>query len=59
MHNQAPTQAQVVASLPAHLRPFVKLQDHASQYTPRDHAVWRFLMNAGELNRISSSAPMK
>jgi phenylalanine-4-hydroxylase len=46
MHNQAPTQAQVVASLPAHLRPFVKLQDHASQYTPRDHAVWRFLMTA-------------
>jgi phenylalanine-4-hydroxylase len=37
------TQAEVLESLPAHLRPFVKRQDHAA-YTPRDHAVWRFVM---------------
>ncbi|MFK7828990.1 MAG: aromatic amino acid hydroxylase [Congregibacter sp.] len=29
-----------------HLRPFVRLQDHAAHYTPRDHALWRFLMTA-------------
>ena len=45
-HPPAPTQEEVIASLPRHLRPFVKLQDHASQYSERDHAVWRFLMTA-------------
>lgn len=42
------TQAEIVASLPAHLRPFVQLQDY-DQYTPRDQAVWRFIMR--ELTR--------
>jgi len=37
------TRKEIVASLPAHLRPFVQLQDYA-RYTPRDQAVWRFLM---------------
>ncbi|MDO8860617.1 aromatic amino acid hydroxylase [Haliea sp. E1-2-M8] len=37
------TQQEIVASLPAHLRPFVQLQEYA-QYTPRDQAVWRFIM---------------
>lgn len=37
------TQEELVASLPAHLRPFVQLQDY-DQYTPRDQAVWRFIM---------------
>ena len=46
MDTAAPSQAQIIDSLPAHLRPFVKLQDHASQYTLRDHAAWRFLMTA-------------
>jgi phenylalanine-4-hydroxylase len=46
MNLQAPTQQEIVASLPVHLRPFVKLHDHRRQYTPRDHAVWRFLMAA-------------
>lgn len=36
-------QEDIVASLPAHLRPFVQLQDY-QRYTPRDHAVWRFIM---------------
>ncbi|MFK8043358.1 MAG: amino acid hydroxylase, partial [Congregibacter sp.] len=40
------SQQQIVASLPAHLRPFVTVQDPESQYTARDHAVWRFLMTA-------------
>lgn len=40
------SQEDIIASLPSHLRPFVQLQDYASQYTPRDHAVWRFLMVA-------------
>ncbi|MEE4202578.1 MAG: aromatic amino acid hydroxylase, partial [Halieaceae bacterium] len=38
------TQREIIASLPSHLQPFVAEQDHASQYTARDHAVWRFLM---------------
>ncbi len=37
------TQQDIIASLPAHLRPFVKTQDYA-RYTPRDQAVWRFIM---------------
>jgi len=42
----SPSQKDIVASLPLHLRPFVAVQDLQSQYTPRDHAVWRFLMTA-------------
>lgn len=41
---EATGQEAIIASLPAHLQPFVQRQDHAAQYTPRDHAVWRFLM---------------
>lgn len=37
------TQQDIIASLPNHLRPFVKLQDY-SHYSPRDHAVWRFML---------------
>ena len=37
------TQAEIKASLPAHLRPFIKDQ-HYDRYTPRDQAVWRFIM---------------
>ena len=36
-------QAEIVDTLPAHLRPFVKTQDY-NHYTARDHAVWRFVM---------------
>lgn len=36
-------QQEIIASLPAHLRPFVAVQD-TSRYTPRDHAVWRFIL---------------
>ncbi|MBB3169782.1 aromatic amino acid hydroxylase [Simiduia aestuariiviva] len=37
------TQQEIIASLPSHLRTFVKVQDY-NLYTPRDHAVWRFLL---------------
>jgi len=38
------TQEQVIQSLPAHLQPFVARQDY-EKYTPRDHAIWRFLLH--------------
>jgi len=38
------SQADVINSLPAHLQPFVAHQDYA-KYTPRDHAIWRFLLH--------------
>lgn len=37
-------QESVIASLPTHLRPFAAVQ-HYERYTPRDHAVWRFLLH--------------
>lgn len=36
-------QQAIIDSLPLHLRPFVKVQDYGD-YTPRDQAVWRFVM---------------
>lgn len=36
-------QHEIVATLPAHLRPFVQIQDY-EKYTARDHAVWRYLL---------------
>lgn len=38
-----PTQAEIIAHLPRHLRPYACVQDYA-RYTARDHAVWRFIM---------------
>ena len=37
------TQQEIIDSLPVHLRPFVKIQEY-SRYTPRDQAVWRFIL---------------
>ncbi len=37
------SQAELIASLPRHLQAFARVQDYA-QYTPRDHAVWRYTM---------------
>ena len=37
-------QQSLIDSLAAHLRPFVARQDYTA-YTPRDHAVWRFIMH--------------
>ena len=38
------TQQALIDSLPEHLRPFVKRQNY-EQYTPQDHAAWRFIMS--------------
>lgn len=38
------SQEQIIASLPTHLRPFAAKQDYQA-YTPRDQAVWRFLLH--------------
>jgi phenylalanine-4-hydroxylase len=54
----APSQEEIVASLPAHLRPFVKVQDHAAHYTSRDHAVWRFLMTALTRSLAATAHPV-
>lgn len=37
------TQAEIIARLPRHLRPYACVQDYG-RYTARDHAVWRFIM---------------
>lgn len=37
------TQQAIIEGLPAHLRPFIAQQDY-SDYSPRDQAVWRFVM---------------
>ena len=37
-------QDQVIASIPAYLRPFCVQQDY-SEYTPQDQAVWRYIMH--------------
>ena len=51
------TQEEIVASLPAHLRPFVQLQDY-DQYTPRDQAVWRFIMRQLTLRLRDTAHPV-
>ncbi|NND83004.1 MAG: aromatic amino acid hydroxylase [Gammaproteobacteria bacterium] len=47
---------QVIASLPEHLRPFVARQDYDA-YTPRDHAIWRFLLQQLNANLKHSAHP--
>lgn len=37
-------QSQLIDSLPTHLRRFARVQD-AADYSPRDHAVWRYLLH--------------
>ena len=39
----AQSQQQVIQNLPSHLQPFVATQNY-QDYTPRDHAIWRFLI---------------
>jgi len=56
--SSAPSQAEIVASLPVHLQPFVQVQDHAAHYTPRDHAVWRFLMTALTRSLAATAHPV-
>ncbi len=51
------TQTQIIEQLPEHLRGFVRVQDY-SVYTPRDHAVWRFLMHQLSHQMSASAHPV-
>jgi len=51
------TQQDTINSLPVHLRPFVAVQDY-SLYTPRDQAVWRFLLHQLKDNLSFSAHPV-
>ncbi|MFN2328813.1 MAG: aromatic amino acid hydroxylase, partial [Chromatocurvus sp.] len=52
------TQQDIIASLPGHLQPFARVQDHATQYTRRDHALWRFLMRRLTRSLASTAHPV-
>jgi len=47
------TQARIIAGLPKHLRPYVKVQDY-QRYSAQDHAVWRFTLRM--LQRVLATA---
>ena len=51
------TQQDVIDSLPVHLQPFVAYQDY-ERYTPRDHAVWRFLLHQLRDNLSRTAHPI-
>ncbi len=51
------SQHEIIQSLPIHLQPFVAIQDY-KQYTPRDHAVWRFLLHQLSGNLGHSAHPV-
>ena len=50
------SQYDIIESLPLHLRPFVAIQDYQT-YTPRDHAIWRFLIHQLAFSLRSSAHP--
>ncbi|RBP53797.1 aromatic amino acid hydroxylase [Arenicella xantha] len=50
------SQQAVIDQLPAHLQPFVAVQDYAN-YTPRDHAIWRFLLHQLRFSLRHSAHP--
>jgi phenylalanine-4-hydroxylase len=52
MHQQL-----LLDSLPAHLKVFVRLQNYA-MYTPRDQAVWRFLMQQLQRQLLVTAHPV-
>jgi phenylalanine-4-hydroxylase len=47
----------IIASIPSHLRQFV-VHQHYNEYTPQDHAVWRYVMsrNLSYLSRVAHPA---
>ncbi|MFT5693803.1 MAG: phenylalanine-4-hydroxylase [Oceanicoccus sp.] len=51
------TQQDTIDSLPTHLQPFVAIQ-HYDLYTPRDQAVWRFLLHQLKDNLGLSAHPV-
>ena len=57
MTAETPSQDDLIAALPAHLRPFVKTQDYGT-YTPRDQAVWRFVMKHLTRQLAASAHPV-
>lgn len=50
------SQYDIIESLPLHLRPFVAIQDHQA-YSPRDHAIWRFLIHQLAFSLKESAHP--
>jgi phenylalanine-4-hydroxylase len=50
-------QDSIIASIPSHLRQFV-VHQHYNEYTPQDHAVWRYVMrrNLRYLSRVAHPA---
>lgn len=50
------SQQDVIAQLPAHLQPFIAIQEY-SAYSPRDHAVWRFLLHQLRYSLRDSAHP--
>ena len=50
------SQSDVIKSLPSHLQPFVARQDY-DKYTPRDHAIWRFLLHQLKFSLKDSAHP--
>ncbi len=50
------SQQDVINNLPAHLQPFIAIQ-HYEQYTPRDHAIWRFLLHQLKFSLQDSAHP--
>lgn len=50
------SQQDTINSLPRHLQPFVAIQDY-DLYTPRDQAVWRFLLHQLQDNLSLSAHP--
>ncbi len=50
------SQYDIIESLPLHLRPFVAIQDYQA-YTPRDHAIWRFLIHQLAYSLTSTAHP--
>lgn len=51
------SQQAIIQSLPLHLQPFAATQDY-SRYTPRDQAVWRFLLHQLSCNLSHSAHPV-
>lgn len=51
------SQDSVIATIPSYLRQFV-VKQHYDQYTPQDHAVWRYIMrrNVAFLNDVAHPA---
>ncbi len=50
------SQQDVINGLPAHLQPFIAIQDY-DQYSPRDHAIWRFLLHQLKFSLTNNAHP--